>query len=171
MTAELCPDCGRPVGKAPRVECSVGLYGTHSLNLNDCTAATIASLRAQLAAAEDRAQLSRDCCQVDVCAVPPGCQRHWQERNQELVERNRELVTERDDVEAALAVRGAELTHSVAREKLARHRADEARALLGRIVRCSQDYVPAAHLAKLLADAADYLQRTHDPNSILREKA
>jgi hypothetical protein len=33
---------------------------------------------------------ARDCGQEGVCATPPGCQRHWEERN-------RELVRERDE--------------------------------------------------------------------------
>ena len=28
---------------------------------------------------------ARDCGQDDVCKAPPGCQRHWEERNRELV--------------------------------------------------------------------------------------
>jgi hypothetical protein len=36
---------------------------------------------------------ARDCGQEGVCANPPGCQRHWEERN-------RELVRERDEARA-----------------------------------------------------------------------
>jgi hypothetical protein len=36
---------------------------------------------------------ARDCGQEGVCANPPGCQRHW-------LERNRELVRERDEARA-----------------------------------------------------------------------
>jgi hypothetical protein len=46
---------------------------------------------------------ARDCQQDDVCAVPPGCQRHWEERCRELMrerdEARSELATERGIVE------------------------------------------------------------------------
>lgn len=55
------------------------------------TAATVEALLARLRAAE----AERDCGQAGACAVSPGCQRHWQERNAEL-------VRERDEARAAL---------------------------------------------------------------------
>jgi hypothetical protein len=45
---------------------------------------------AKLLAERDEA---RDCGQSVVCKIPPGCQRHWEERN-------RELVSERDEARA-----------------------------------------------------------------------
>jgi hypothetical protein len=69
--------------------------------------------------ARDEALLAVDCGQDTVCATPPGCVRHWEERNRELVrERDvaksffAELVRERDtarfDRDAVLA-EGVEL--------------------------------------------------------------
>lgn len=36
-------------------------------------------------AAERKLDEARDCGQAGVCAIAPGCQRHWEERNRELV--------------------------------------------------------------------------------------
>lgn len=40
---------------------------------------------------------ARDCGQDGVCAITPGCHRHWQERN-------RELVRERDELKRLLLI-------------------------------------------------------------------
>lgn len=61
------------------------------------------SLRVERNAAQDRTEKAererdeaRDCGQDGVCKVPPGCQRHW-------AERNRELLAERGKARAELA--------------------------------------------------------------------
>ena len=59
--------------------------------------------------ADAQAELSRlraeiDCGQDGVCAKPPGCTRHWEERN-------RELVAERDEARRTVAAYDAQITH------------------------------------------------------------
>ena len=67
--------------------------------------ATIARLTALLNAA-------RDCGQADVCATPPGCQRHWEERNRELAAQLAEEQDAQRGAWAALCDRTAELVEA-----------------------------------------------------------
>lgn len=46
---------------------------------------------------------ARDCGQDGVCAITPGCQRHWEERNRELVRERDEARAERDAAIGQLA--------------------------------------------------------------------
>ena len=47
----------------------------------------------------------RDCGQRGVCRTPPGCARHWEERNLELVRENAALRAEVERLEARKAER------------------------------------------------------------------
>ena len=55
---------------------------------------------ARLTAERDAA---RDCGQADVCATPPGCARHWEERNRELAKELTEATTRREEAESLVA--------------------------------------------------------------------
>lgn len=45
----------------------------------------------------------RDCGQRGVCRTPPGCARHWEERNRELVRENETIRCEVRDAERLAA--------------------------------------------------------------------
>lgn len=56
-----------------------------------------------------RAEQAADCGQQCVCAKPPGCARHWEERNRELVREAETLRAERDKWRAAAEARTIEV--------------------------------------------------------------
>lgn len=101
-----------------------------------------------------RAEALRDCGQGAVCRTPPGCLRHWEERNVELVRAAAELRAKLAKAEAdAARERCAYLTvvDAVTRESLgpadaaaqARATRETAADVLGRLV------VARAHLAEV----------------------
>jgi hypothetical protein len=47
---DVCDDCKRPVGKAPRRECAALLMGAMAIDHDDCDDATIQRLKSDLAA-------------------------------------------------------------------------------------------------------------------------
>ena len=69
-------------------------------------------------AAERRAEKAEDCGQDGVCAAPPGCQRHWEERAREAIARAWEAERERDDLLAR--INDAEEAARALRAELAR---------------------------------------------------
>jgi len=58
----------------------------------------VAWLLSLVDALKREADVAHDCGQSGVCALPPGCARHWEERNRELV---RKLDAWRTSVESA----------------------------------------------------------------------
>lgn len=63
-----------------------------------------AEMRAETA--ERERDEARDCGQVGVCAVTPGCQRHWAERARELLAERDTLRAERDEASKTLLEAG-----------------------------------------------------------------
>jgi len=82
LSCDHASDCGALAGPVP-CDCP----WDSAVHRTEEAEAEVARLRTSLAAAQD-------CGQDAVCAVPPGCQRHWEERA-------RELVRERDAAIAA----------------------------------------------------------------------
>ena len=64
--------------------------------LDEVTFSDVLTLAREVEQLEGRLAEARDCGQAVVCATPPGCQRHW-------AERNTELVRERERAERKLA--------------------------------------------------------------------
>jgi hypothetical protein len=59
-------------------------------------------LRATVEALEQERDEARDCGQDGGCALSPGCQRHWMERNTELWRERDEALERLANVRAAL---------------------------------------------------------------------
>lgn len=91
------------------------------------------------------AERERDCRQEGACALSPGCQRHWQERNAELVRERDEARRLHSEAEAQIACRN-EL----------RYRAESAEARVRELemtVRVLREFGPPD--LRAIADAAE----------------
>lgn len=66
-----------------RVRAAKGFYLRQ--DVTDALAERAVDLEARLASYAERVRMAEDCGQAVVCEKPPGCQRHWEERNRELV--------------------------------------------------------------------------------------
>lgn len=84
----------------------------------------VSLVRERAEQAEKERDEARDCGQDGVCALSPGCQRHWQERNTEL-------AREADTLERLGLRNAAEMVETDRERDLLRAVADAARAVAG----------------------------------------
>lgn len=96
-TKPLCPVCEKKLSKVSdweQVKISNAVNAEHRVNEANATRLSMQLQEAQAECAKLRALAektmrerdeARDCGQEGVCAIAPGCQRHWADSNREIV--------------------------------------------------------------------------------------